>query len=397
MIWESVARSASLFVLSVLLILGPAAAATAASSAAVYGSTSGFIPESHSDMITVVYTIPGHSGGLFDQSVASFTDTSTEIIFIGNDADFSNKTASAIEQAVWNGKILVIGYPATGKFGDSLPVNSESPSSEASSTLVVTSLNNGVAREVFSGLNKTFTVNEPVAERLTGTVKPGSVSLMSFNNGDPALVYRQYGSGYVVEWMFAAPETYLGTDVADSITYGAVKSLLTSMKGSTTPVTTVATTAVPTTTLTTLPATQETTVTAKTGNAIIQSNPLGARVYVDGIYQGKTPFELDDLPTGYHSVRMTLDGYYNFDGSAYIVDGKTITVFGSLQEAPLTTATSQATTVVTPVITTAAPTTTPSSAGDALASPTVIAAGIGIITAGIGAYATIYTHKEKKE
>mgnify|MGYP001766906825 CR=1 FL=1 len=52
----------------------------------------------------------------------------------------------------------------------------------------------------------------------------------------------------------------------------------------------------------------------------------------------------------------------------------------------------------TPVPTTPVPTTPPAQT-DPISNPTVIAAGIGIITAGIGAFATIYTQKlkEKKE
>ena len=394
MSWESFARSISLFVIGIVFLGVPVAASTAA---AVYGSTSGFLPDMHTNDITVVYTIPGHSSGLFDKSVDSFTDPSTDVIFIGNDDDFSSATAAAIEQAVWNGKVLVISYPATSKFGDSLPVTSAG-TIEGNSTLVVTSLTHGIARTVFSGLNKTFTATEPVGEQLTGTLKTGSIPLLSFTTGEPALVYRQYGSGYVVEWMVATPALYLGSQDADTVNFRVVEALVAAVHGSAAPVTTAATTSVPTTTATPAPTVKETSSTSNTGTALIQSSPLGARIYIDGIYQGKTPLKLQDMPTGYHSVKMTLDGYYDFDGSAYIVEDETITVFGSLQAAPAaTTPTTQA----TPVLTTEVPTTpaaaATSSPSDPLSNPTVIAAGIGIITAGIGAYATIYTHKEKKE
>ena len=385
MVWESVARSVTLFVIGVLFICIPAAA----SSVAVYGGTSGFLPDLHSD-ISVVYLIPGHSSGLFDQSVDSFTDESVDVIFIGNDDDFSSATASAIEEAVWDGKILVVSYPATGKFGDSLPATSTG-TADGGSTLVVTSLNSGIARTVFSGLNKTFNASEPDEERLTGTLKPGAISLMSFNNGQPALVYRQYGNGYVVEWMIATPESYLGTADADTVNYRIIETLVAQIQGSTPTVTTAVTT-IPTTTVTATPT--ATSTEATTGNVMIQSSPLGARVYIDGIYQGDTPFELEEVKAGYHSVRMTLDGYYDFDGSAYVVEGETITVFGSLQERPVTTRPTEVTTTATPVPTTETPAT---SSSDPFGNPTVIAAGIGIITAGIGAYATIYTHKSKDE
>ena len=401
MIYTTFARGFSLFVIGILFILMPVSASTAV----IYGSTSGLIPDRHADL-NVVYTLPGNSGGLFDQTVADFTDPSVDVIFIGNDGEFSSATALAIEQAVWDGKVLVISYPATERFSDSLPFSGGSTTA-GSASLVVTNLNNGIARDVFSGLNKTFTAAQPAEERLAGTTKAGSISLLKFNTGDPALLYREYGSGYVVEWLLQNPDAYLGTDEADTVNYRILNILVATVKGTGSPVTTAATTTVPTTVVTTVPTTvrtavpetQETTGSSgSNGVAIIQSSPLGATVYIDGVYIGKTPLRIEG-PAGYHSILMSLDGYYNFDGSAYIVKGETVTVFGSLPEKEVVM---QKTTIPdetpTQKITNPVPTTTqvPS---DSLASPTVIAAGIGIITAGIGAYATIYTHrnKEKKE
>jgi len=378
---KSVAKSISLFVIAIALIGIP----VSATSVAIYGSASGFLPDSHKD-ITTEYDIPGNSGGLLDQTVDGFTDSSIDVIFIGNDADFSGNTAITIENAVYDGKILIVSYPATEKFEDGLPVTSGEVA-ESRNPLVVTSLSTGIARSVFSGLPKTFTTKENVT-RLTGTIKPGAISLMSFNDSYPALVYRQYGSGYVVEWMIPAPAAYLGDSNADTVNYRVIEALLGNIKGS-------SATTVATTVATTAPTTQETTVAGTTGAVIVQSSPLGARVYIDGIYQGKTPLQLEDVPAGYHSVRMTLDGFYDFDSGTTVVHDQTVTVFGSLQEAPATTAPTASTTVATTVPTTAVPTT--ASGSDPFENPTVIAAGIGIVTAGIGAFATIYTHKGKKE
>lgn len=399
MISTTFVRGFSLFIIGILCTLVPVSASTAV----IYGSTSGLVPDRHADL-NVVYTLPGNAGGLFDQTVSDFTDPSVDVIFLGNDAEFSSATAAAIEQAVWDGKVLVISYPATEKFSDSLPFSGGS-TTVGSASLVVTSLNNGIARDVFSGLNKTFTAAQPAEQRLSGTVKAGSISLLKFNTGDPALVYREYGSGYVVEWLLQNPEAYLGTDDADTVNYRILNILVATVKGTGSPVTTAATTTVPTTVVTTVPttvrttaqATQETTESSgTTGVAIIQSNPLGATVYIDGVYIGKTPLRIEG-PAGYHSVLMSLDGYYNFDGSAYIVRGETVTVFGSLPEKETV---AQKTTIpgdtATQKTTTPVPTAT-QPPSDALGNPTVIAAGIGIITAGIGAYATIYTHKNKEK
>ncbi len=400
MIPRTFLRGLSFYRIAILIICLPAAAGTAV----IYGSSSGFLPERHPD-IDVIYTLPGQSGGLFDSTVADFTDRSVNIIFIGNDAEFSSRTAAAIEEAVWDGRVLVIGYPATARFSDSLPLSQEG-TAEGGGSLVVSSLNNGIAREVFSGLNRTFAASEPVTERLTGSEKTGAISLMKFNTGEPALLYRQYGHGYVVQWMLATPQTYLGTDDADTVNYRIVSILSAAVEGAGSPVTTAATTTVPTTVattaVTTITGSTRATTASTTGNAIIQSSPLGARTYIDGIYAGETPLQLNGIPEGYHAVRMSMTGYYDFDGSAYIVSDETITVFGSLQERGVQTAATATARDTTPVETATPELTVPATAAasgqsDALSNPTVIAAGIGIITAGIGAYATIYTHRNKDE
>jgi hypothetical protein len=113
---------------------------------------------------------------------------------------------------------------------------------------------------------------------------------------------------------------------------------------------------------------------------------MGATVFLDGRYRGKTPVELSGIPAGYHSLKMTMEGRYDFDGSVTAVAGETVTAFGSLPKEEGHTI-SEGTTV--PV------TTTPAATGpeNPLASPVVIG---GAITAAIGALATIYTQKQKK-
>jgi hypothetical protein len=136
-----------------------------------------------------------------------------------------------------------------------------------------------------------------------------------------------------------------------------------------------------------------------TGNVTVASSPLGASILIDGVYYGTTLGNLTGIPAGNHMVRLTLSGYYDYEGTIYIVPGQVTHVFGTLP--PLSGTVSQLITSV-PVITTVPsatvqPTQTPS--GGAFESPAVIAAVIGIITACIGAGATIFTHmsKMKKE
>ena len=45
------------------------------------------------------------------------------------------------------------------------------------------------------------------------------------------------------------------------------------------------------------------------GKLRIQSQPFGARIEVDGVYVGETPYTVRDLLVGKHSVTVSLDGY----------------------------------------------------------------------------------------
>jgi len=160
---------------------------------------------------------------------------------------------------------------------------------------------------------------------------------------------------------------------------------------------TAATTA-PVTTVTTVPVT--TAVSDTTGNITAASSPLGAALLIDGVYRGTTPVDLTGISSGNHVVRLTLSGYYDYDGSVYVVPNQVTSVYGTLHPVGSTSAiviTAAATPeVTTPVpAVTVVPTTT--SSGGILESPTVLAAIIGIITASIGAIATIFPHLKKKE
>ncbi|MDD1660669.1 MAG: PEGA domain-containing protein [Methanomicrobiales archaeon] len=370
MVKEIRASYLSLFLIVALVCITP----VAAGSIAIYGSTTGFRPELHADRFSVAYSFPGQSGQLFDQNVSKVTDPSIQVLFIGSDDTFSASTADAIEAAVWEGKMLVISYPSTGKFGDSLPFSAMG-TTMSGDYLEIANPNNGISQAVFAGLPDRFNATEPVPQRLVGKAKPGTVTVLKYDNGDPALAYRKYGNGYVIGWTLATPSVYLGGDGADTVMFRLVTALLESQQ------------VVPTITATPPP---EVTTPAgpgprPTGNVTINSNPLGATVFLDGVYKGVTPLELSGIPTGYHSVKMTIEGRYDYDGSVFVVSGETVSAFGSLPRQE-----SHDTMAATPVPTPAAPAT--SGSDSPLNSPTVVA---GAITAGIGAVVTIYTHMKK--
>jgi hypothetical protein len=179
----------------------------------------------------------------------------------------------------------------------------------------------------------------------------------------------------------------------------------------TTTIVPVTTTPVPVTTAEPLPSFTVTTATpvpedtgVSVGSIAVASSPLGAGILIDGVYYGVTPGNITGIPAGNHIVRLALSGYYDYEGTMYVVPGQVTSVFGTLP--PLGYSGSTSTVPATPVPTTttapadtAQPTPTPTSSAGALENPTIIAAIIGVITACIGAGATIFTHisKTKKE
>lgn len=164
-----------------------------------------------------------------------------------------------------------------------------------------------------------------------------------------------------------------------------------------------ATTAVPTTTATTVPATTAvitTQTTATTGDVFVASSPTGAAILIDGIYQGTTPGNVKELAPGNHLIRLSLSGYIDYEGTIYVIAGQSTSEYGTLHpmntgpsQIIVATASAPATTAVP--VTIVQPVATEPSSSTPLENPTVIAALIGIVTAAIGAGASIFTHKAK--
>jgi len=78
-----------------------------------------------------------------------------------------------------------------------------------------------------------------------------------------------------------------------------------------------------------------TTVTAtlipKTGTIIINSNPKGAAIWLDGNNTGNlTPDTLINTPVGWHSIKLTLYNYYDYNTSVNLVEGQAAAVDAKL-------------------------------------------------------------------
>ena len=116
-----------------------------------------------------------------------------------------------------------------------------------------------------------------------------------------------------------------------------------------------------------------------TGTLSVTSNPVGADVYLDGVYKGTTsgepqyplsliwdyqPVTITGVPTGLHNLRVTLSGYEDYSSWVIIPDDKTVTVHVSLKlqsgsTAIPTTVPTRIPTIVPPRTPTPVPTTIP--------------------------------------
>ena len=347
---------------------------------AMYGDPSGFNPDLHKENFTVVYSLPGSSGTDLDTNITKYTDPSVDVIFMGGDDSFSPATASLIEQAVASGKILVVSNKNYQKFNSSLPATSNGSVPDGQ-YLVISDPNTTLSKTIFNGLRTNFPNTDPFSSRFSIKAKEGSVTLLSYDMGDPALLYGKYGKGYVIEWAPVSNSRYLNSTEADLVNYRLITSLVNEKLPK--PVVT-----------TTSP------VQSNSGNVEVYSSPLGASVLIDGRYYGTTPANLTDIPSGNHILRLSLSGYYDYEGTIYVIPGQTTHAYGTLP--PL----GQVSSSPTPVPTTAVPiivqvpvTAVPTQSQAPLENPGVIAAIIGVITATIGAVATIFSHifKAKKE
>jgi PEGA domain len=133
------------------------------------------------------------------------------------------------------------------------------------------------------------------------------------------------------------------------------------------------------------------TETIATGSVNVYSSPTGASILIDGIYSGATPKTVNEVAAGNHILQLELSGYYNYEGSIYIVPGQTTEGYGTLQ--PMNQVTSAAPTVTIPVIVpvvTTAP--VPSQDTGLLGNTSVLVAIISAISVLIVAAVSIFTH-----
>jgi hypothetical protein len=200
----------------------------------------------------------------------------------------------------------------------------------------------------------------------------------------------------VIEWTTVPVPYYMSGDAADTILNRLITRLLPAPV--TIPETTVTLETIPIVT-TTLPATTATTVNsiptsappATAGDVTVYSSPPGASILIDGVYYGTTPANLTGIQQGNHIIRLTQSGYYDYEGTIYVIPGQTAHAFGTL---PPLNQYSTATPVPTAIVPIIVPVVTaePTQAKGLLENSSVVVAIIGVITALIAGGAAVFPH-----
>jgi len=374
-------------ILAILFVVLPANAYTVA----IYGTNAGFDPSLHPDTVTVVKSIPGGTGADLDANIDKFVDPSVDAIILGGDGAFSPSTAAKIEAAVAGGKVLVVTYPCNEMFGASLPA-SNGGATAGGKYLEVSDPSSAAAKAIFAQLPARFDLQGTAPDKEQAVANAGTLTVLNFDTGLPALIYGKYGKGYVIEWTTVPSPSYMTHAQADIIVHRMIMGLLPEPA-------TVRTTVTPK--KTTLAATQPVITpgtagsSGATGDVMVYSSPAGASILIDGVYAGTTPKTVTGVPAGNHILRLTMSGYNDYEGSIYVVPGQANQGYGTLQPSGQVTAVPTA--VPTAIVTVYVPITVPPTAvatekEDPLRNSSVIVAIIGVITALIAAGASIFTH-----
>ncbi|MDD3656572.1 MAG: PEGA domain-containing protein [Atribacterota bacterium] len=67
------------------------------------------------------------------------------------------------------------------------------------------------------------------------------------------------------------------------------------------------------------------------GSIAVNSNPQGARVYLDNAYKGQTPLNLRDITVGRHTLKLVLADYQEWNSEITITSSQTARIFADLE------------------------------------------------------------------
>jgi hypothetical protein len=301
---------------------------------------------------------------------------------------------------VAGGKILVVTYPCNQMFSASLPA-SNGGTTAGGQYLEVSDPTSVVSKAVFAQLPSRFDLMGPAPDKEQAIANAGTITVLNYDTGLPALIFGKYGKGYVIQWTTVPSPSYMSPQQSDIILHRMIMGLLPAPSATGTAVATPPV-VIPTQPVITAASPVQTPGSGgPTGEVMVYSSPTGARIWIDGNEFGTTPGKVSLIPAGNHILRLTLDGYYEYEGSIYVVAGETTQGYGTLQ--PMNRITTIPTAIPTAIVTVFVPVITvtaqPTQDPGLLGNSSVIVALIGVITAIIAAGASIFTHVKppKKE
>ena len=82
---------------------------------------------------------------------------------------------------------------------------------------------------------------------------------------------------------------------------------------------------------------QSPTQTSGTGSVAVSSNPSGAQVFMDNIYEGTTPLTISPVQPGTHSFLIKQAGYADWQVSEPVQSGQTAQIAATLSALPTPT------------------------------------------------------------
>jgi hypothetical protein len=82
-------------------------------------------------------------------------------------------------------------------------------------------------------------------------------------------------------------------------------------------------------------AVRPTTPSTRHGRIVATSQPQGAKVYLDNVYKGKTPLNLDRVTAGQHRIKLVMAGYQDWSSYVSVSPSRTATVSADLIPLPV--------------------------------------------------------------
>jgi hypothetical protein len=62
------------------------------------------------------------------------------------------------------------------------------------------------------------------------------------------------------------------------------------------------------------------------GKLILNTEPAGAEIYIDGKFVGVTPATIDSVCSGKHTYRLILDGYQEYASTVELIPGQVLQI-----------------------------------------------------------------------